>query len=85
MLRGLAWDDSRMLIRWNTLLIAVAVAGGLVLIENSHRIDTTTPDDEVVANAPTDCTVVDAVGHGTTTGQSEENAAPALPPACQER
>ena len=45
-----------MLIRWDTLLIAAAVAGGSMLIENSHRVDTGAPDDEVVAAAPAACT-----------------------------
>ena len=44
-----------MLIKWDTLLIAVAVAGGAVLIENSHRIDTGLPDDDVTASAPAAC------------------------------
>ena len=44
-----------MLIKWDTLLVAVAIAGGSVLIENSHRIDTGTPDDEVIASAPAAC------------------------------
>jgi hypothetical protein len=47
--------DSPMLLRWDTLLIAVAVVGGSVLIENSHRIDTAAPDDEVTASAPSAC------------------------------
>ena len=41
-----------MLIKWDTLLVAVALVGGSVLIENSHRVDTGTPDDEVTASAP---------------------------------
>jgi hypothetical protein len=44
-----------MLIKWDTLLIAIAVAGGSVLIENSHRIDTGAPDNEVVASPPDTC------------------------------
>jgi hypothetical protein len=44
-----------MLIKWDTLLVAVAVLGGSVLIENSHRIDTGMPDDEVTATAPAAC------------------------------
>ncbi len=44
-----------MLIRWDSLLVAVAVAGGSMLIENSHRIDTAAPDDDVMATAPDAC------------------------------
>jgi hypothetical protein len=44
-----------MLIKWDTLLVAVALVGGSVLIENSHRVDTGTPDDEVTASAPAAC------------------------------
>ena len=79
-----------MLIRWDTLLIAVAVAGGSVLIENSHRVDTGSPDDEVVASAPADCTAVSAVAYSRDTiSQSDaddkapsEDAAPSVPSAC---
>ena len=36
-----------MLARWDALLIiAVAVAGGSMLIENSHRLDTGAPDED---------------------------------------
>jgi hypothetical protein len=44
-----------MLIKWDTLLVAVAVLGGSVLIENSHRVDTGMPDDEVTATAAAAC------------------------------
>jgi hypothetical protein len=38
-----------MLARWDALLLAATVAGGSMLIENSHRLDTGAPDDDVVA------------------------------------
>jgi hypothetical protein len=44
-------DDSAMVARWDVLLLAAAVAGGSMLIENSHRLDTGAPDDEVVASS----------------------------------
>ena len=44
-----------MLIKWDMLLVAVALVGGSVLIENSHRIDTGRPDDDVTATAPAAC------------------------------
>ena len=73
-----------MLLRWDTLLIAVAVVGGSVLIENSHRIDTAAPDDEVTASAPAAC--VDTRATATIVGdQRDENSgdvknSAALPP-----
>jgi len=44
-----------MFMRWDTLLIAAALAGTSMLIESSHRIDTGAPDDEAVATAPDAC------------------------------
>jgi hypothetical protein len=78
------------MLRWDTLLVAVAVAGGSVLIENSHRVDAGAPDDEVVASAPADCTVVRAVAYSRDAiGQADEGyevpsekAAPPVPAAC---
>jgi hypothetical protein len=40
-----------MVARWDALLLAAAVAGGSMLIENSHRLDTVAPDDEVMASS----------------------------------
>jgi len=37
-----------MIARWDVLLLAAALAGGSMLIENSHRLDTGAPDDESV-------------------------------------
>ncbi|HUI96229.1 MAG TPA: hypothetical protein VLX44_10780 [Xanthobacteraceae bacterium] len=48
-----------MLVRWDAILLAAAVAGGSVLIENSHRLDTGAPDEEVVG-ASTCATAVSA-------------------------
>jgi hypothetical protein len=44
-------DDSAMVVRWDALLLAAVVAGGSMLIENSHRLDTGAPDEEVVASS----------------------------------
>jgi hypothetical protein len=84
-------DDSPMLIKWDTLLIAVAVVGGSVLIENSHRIDTGSPDDEVTATAPAACTdtrvaVTTASGDQAADdgAQTAQDAASALP-TCSEQ
>jgi hypothetical protein len=38
-----------MLGRWDAILLAAAVGGCSLLIENSHRVDTGAPDEEVVA------------------------------------
>jgi hypothetical protein len=44
-------DNSAMVVRWAALLLAAVVAGGSMLIENSHRLDTGAPDEEVVASS----------------------------------
>ena len=81
-----------MLIRWDTLLIAAAVAGGSMLIENSHRVDTGAPDDEVVAAAPVYCTMaVEAYSRDTVSQSDDGNevahdaAAPSVPSACSDQ
>ncbi len=85
-----------MLIRWDTLLIAVAVTGGSMLIENSHRIDTAAPDDDVMATATDACIAARTAAldgwSRPTLGQSDEGyevvsddaaaALPPTPPAC---
>ncbi len=50
---------AHMVVRWDAILLAVALAGGSLLIENSHRLDTGAPDEEVVG-AGTCTTVVSA-------------------------
>ena len=45
---------TRMAVRWDTLLLAGMLAGGSVLIENSHRLDTGAPDEEVVGASTCD-------------------------------
>ena len=44
-----------MLARLDVLVVALSVAGGSMLLENSHRIDTGAPDEGLVAAAPTLC------------------------------
>jgi len=78
------------MIRWDTLLVAVAVASGSMLIENSHRVDTGAPDDEVVASAPADCTVRATDGRDTISQAGEgdvtrEDTAPPVPSGCADR
>ena len=79
-----------MLIKWDTLLVAVAVIGGSVLIENSHRIDTGAPDDEVMASAPAACidTAVSATLASGDRAGDESAEAPrdsAALPACSDQ
>jgi hypothetical protein len=44
-----------MLARLDVLVVALSVAGGSMLIENSHRIDTGAADEGLVAAAPALC------------------------------
>jgi hypothetical protein len=75
-----------MLIKWDTLLVAAALIGGSVLIENSHRVDTGTPDDEVMAIATAACSdtvIAVTVARGSQeddTSDAMKNS-PAIPPA----
>jgi hypothetical protein len=43
-----------MVARWDVLLLAGVLAGGSMLIENSHRLDTGAPDEEIVAASTCD-------------------------------
>jgi hypothetical protein len=54
MLRRSKTDDSTMVARWDVLLLAGVLAGGSMLIENSHRLDTGAPDEEIVATSTCD-------------------------------
>jgi hypothetical protein len=54
MLRRSKRMESAMAARWDAILLATAVAGGSMLIENSHRLDTGAPDEEVVATRACD-------------------------------
>jgi len=53
MLRRSKWTIP-MVARWNVLLLAGVLAGGSMLIENSHRLDTGAPDEEIVAASACD-------------------------------
>jgi hypothetical protein len=55
MLRRSKWTIP-MIMRWDVMLLAGILAGGSMLIENSHRLDTGAPDDEVVGAST--CTTV---------------------------
>ena len=76
--------------RWHVLLAAVAVAGGAILIENGNRVDTSPPDDDIVARAPasTRCTVVYEGREQMSPADKailRKKVAAALPPACANR
>ena len=51
-----------MAIRWDALLLAGALAGGSMLIENSHRLDTGAPDVEIVAASTCDGVAAERYG-----------------------
>jgi len=40
-----------MVARWDVMLLAAVLGGGSMLIENSHRLDTGAPDEEMVATS----------------------------------
>jgi len=44
-------DGAAMAARWDVILLATAIAGGSMLIESSHRLDTGAPDEEVAASS----------------------------------
>jgi hypothetical protein len=58
-------DDSSMFARWEVLLLAAALAGAAMLIENSHRLDAGAPDDDVdvVATSSATCADQDVTAH----------------------
>jgi hypothetical protein len=72
--------------RWDVLLAAAALAGGSMLIERSHRVDTGAPD-EAVASAPADCTAMRTVVYavGEPYEVSRGRAAAAVPSDCGTR
>jgi hypothetical protein len=75
-------DDVTMVARWDVILLATAVAGGSMLIENSHRLDTGAPDEEVVGVSACE-TVVAA--HVWKPAMEDEGSAPEAaqaPPGC---
>jgi len=48
---------AHMVARWDAILVVAALAGGWMLIENSHRLDIGAPDVEVVATSACDTAV----------------------------
>ena len=50
MLRRSKWVIP-MVARWDVMLLAAVLGGGSMLIENSHRLDTGAPDEEMLATS----------------------------------
>ncbi len=70
-----------MVARWDAILLATAVAGGSMLIENSHRLDTGAPDEEVVATRACDTLIAARIWKpGGDEGEPTEAAQ--APPGC---
>ncbi len=70
-----------MIARWDVLLVAAALAGGSMLIESSHRLDTGAPDDEV-AGASTCTSVVSVRMWKPGEDDATDTDAVQLPPGC---
>ena len=61
-----------MVARWDAILLATAVAGGSMLIENSHRLDTGAPDEEVVATSACDTVIAARIWKPTTEDEGDD-------------
>jgi hypothetical protein len=70
-----------MVARWDAILLATAVAGGSMLIENSHRFDTGAPDEEVVATSACD-TVIAARIWKQAEDEGNDAVVAQAPPGC---
>jgi hypothetical protein len=82
MLRRSKWTF-HMVARWDAILLATAVAGGSMLIENSHRLDTGAPDEEIVATSACDTVIAGRVwkqaedaGNDTDVAQAPSECSP---------
>jgi len=75
-----------MVARWDVLLLAGVLAGGSMLIETSHRLDTGAPDAEIVAVSTCDAGAAEPYDWKPLTrpmGDDADEAASAQPPtAC---
>jgi hypothetical protein len=70
-----------MVAKWDAILLATAVAGGSMLIESSHRVDTGAPDEEVVATSACDTGIAARLWKPADGEANDTEAAPA-PPGC---
>jgi hypothetical protein len=75
-------DDFAMAVRWDAILLATAVAGGSMLIENSHRLDTGASDEEIVATSACSSVVAARLWRPATEDESETAEAAQAPPGC---
>jgi hypothetical protein len=72
--------------RWDMILLATAVAGGSMLIENSHRLDTGAPDEEAVATSTCDAAFAAHVWRPAALAREDQGEAaesPQATPDCQ--
>jgi hypothetical protein len=72
-----------MVLRWDVIVVAAAVAGGSMLIENSHRLDTGAPDEEVVATSACATVVAARIWKPTTEDEGDTAGAAQAPSGCQ--
>ena len=75
-----------MVARWGAILLATAVAGGSMLIENSHRLDTGAPDEEIVAASTCDTVIAARIwkpGILPTGDEGDDTDAAQAPPGCK--
>lgn len=72
-----------MVLRWDAILVAAAVAGGSMLIENSHRLDTGAPDEEVVAINACDNIVAARIWRPTMEDEGAAAGEAQAPSGCQ--
>jgi hypothetical protein len=70
-----------MVARWDAILVAASVAGGSMLIENSHRVDTGAPDEEVVAASACDTAIAEPAWKPAE-DEGNDTAAAQAPPGC---
>jgi hypothetical protein len=75
-------DDFTMAVRWDAFLLATAVAGGSMLIENSHRLDTGAPDEEIVAMSACDTVIAARIWKPVTEDASDAPEAAQAPSGC---
>jgi hypothetical protein len=68
-----------MVAKWDAILLATAVAGGSMLIESSHRVDTGAPDEEVVATNACDAGIAARLWKPA---EDEGNDIEPAPPGC---
>ena len=74
MLRRSKWTIPPMVARWDALLLAGVLAGGSMVIENSHRLDTGAPDEEIVAASTCEAAAAERYDWKPLTRPAEDDA-----------